>query len=72
MNKNSISGCTYFFLYIFFFFTGNLNACQNHPPTQIQTLFGFVNPYGKVDVPLLDWKLKQYLVCFGNQKLKMS
>ncbi len=39
MNKNSISGCTYFF------FTGNPNTWfpETHSHTQIWTLFEFVN-----------------------------
>ncbi len=45
--KSSISGCTYFF------FTGNPNTWfpETHPPTQIRTLFGFVNPYELLDAP---------------------
>ena len=58
MNKYSISGCTYFF------FTGNPNTWlpETHPPTQIRTLFGFVNPYELLDAPLLVLTLSKHNV----------
>ena len=41
--------------YTDFFSTGNLNipSQQNHPSTQIRTLFGFLNLYEILDDPLL-------------------
>ncbi len=69
-NKNSISGCTYFF------FTGNLNTWlpETHP-TQIRTLFGFVNPYELLDAPLLiiaRYFCYKYCVCMVHISVSLE
>ncbi len=56
MNKNSIFECTNVHI---FFFAGNPSTWfpETHPPTQIWTLFEFVNPYVMLDTPLREHPL---------------